>query len=1099
MNKESLQGYQISPQQRHLWLMQRAGGRSAYRAQCSVLIEGDVDIKTLKAALEELSSRHDILRSTFQYLPWMKVPVQVVADNAIAWAPERDLSGLHPDEQERELETLFREAAPADFDFEHGPLFHAASAALSPGKRALYITLPAMLADALTLNNIVSELGGLYTAISRGEPLAAPPLQYADVSAVLNDLLVSEETELGREYWGNRVPGPAALKLPFEKRAAARKGFSPKFARATIGPGMAEQIDALAGRYGVTGDVFFLACWYTLLWRVTQVPEVTVGSAYSGRAYEGLDEMFGLFAKYLPIRCGLEGTATFARLLGQVFDLTREVSQWQDYFSWEHLLESDSPGSGPGFSPFVYDFEEEPRPYRAQGVTLSIYRRYTCIDRFELRLSCVRREDSIITEIHYDTGLFSHEDIERLSGEFGALVESAVSRPEAAIGELAILSPRERAQLLYELNDTGDASIDSDCIHRLFEEQVARTPDKLAVVYEGEKLTFAELNARSNQLARYLARFGVGPEARVAICLDRSLEMVEGLLGILKAGGAYVPLDPSYPKDRLALMLEDARVSALVTTQSLSRGVDHRLPVICLDSDRESISCEKEEDSESGVRPDNLAYVIYTSGSTGKPKGVMISHRAICNRLLWMQKSFPLTAADRVLQKTPFSFDASIWEFYVPLIAGAELIIARPGGHQESDYLIKTIAEHEATILQVVPSMLRALLDDPGFEKCASLKSVYCGGEALPTRLKEDFFALMRAKLVNLYGPTEASIDATFLECEREDETWAGLANTPIGRPIANMQVYVLDEFLGPVPVGVRGELYISGVGLARGYIGRPDLTAEKFIPSHFSEKPGERLYRTGDQARHLPGGIVEFLGRSDHQVKLRGFRIELGEIEFALEQSPSVKKAVMLAREDAPGEKRLVAYVMPEAESEHLTSELQAFLKGRLPDYLMPSAFVMVEAFPLSANGKLDRQKLPPPEQAYIESGRAFVAPRTPVEEEVARIWAEVLNVPRVGIHNNFFDLGGHSLMATEIVSRMRRDFQVDVTIRTVLESPTVAELARLISEGQLAKTGPGALEAIPRRSRSMEDQVEELDQLSGPDVESTLDPEPDGSRRQK
>ncbi|HKG22749.1 MAG TPA: amino acid adenylation domain-containing protein [Blastocatellia bacterium] len=1102
MDKESLQGFQLSPQQRHLWLMQQAGGRNAYRAQCAVLIEGDVDIKILEAALRELSLRHEILRSTFRRLPWMRVPLQVVGDNGVAWALERDLSGLRQEEQERELETLFQEAGPAAFDFERGPLLHAVSAVLSQGKRALYITLPAMLADALTLNNIASELGELYTAILRGERLVAPPLQYADVSAVLNDLLVSEETELGREYWSKEITEPVISTLPFEKRVRTQDGFSPKFSRATIGPDVGARIDALAGRYGVTGDIFFLACWYVLLWRITQVSEVTVGPAYSGRSYEGLDEMFGLFAKYLPIRCELEGAATFARLLRQVSGLTREASQWQDYFSWDHVFEPDGPGSTLEFCSFVYDFEEEAKPYRAQGVTFSIYGRRACIDRFKLRLCCARREGSITAEMHYDTGLFLHEDIERLAREFEVLVESAVSRPEAPIGELPILSPPERKQLLFELNDTGDASLDSNdsnCIHRLFEEQVARTPDKSAVVYEAEKLTFAELNARSNQLARYLARRGVGPETRVAICLDRSLEMVVGLLGILKSGAAYVPLDPSYPGGRLAFVLKDARVCALLTAQHLSRQIDHPPPLICLDSDWETISCEEGENFESSVQPDNLAYVIYTSGSTGRPKGVMISHRAICNRLLWMQKYFPLTAADRVLQKTPFSFDASVWEFYVPLIAGAELIMARPGGHQESDYLVKAVAEHEATILQAVPSMLRVLLDDPAFEKCASLRRVFCGGEAFPTRLKEDFFARMDAKLVNLYGPTEASIDATFLECERADKAWADLANIPIGRPLANVQVYVLDEYMGPVPVGVRGELYISGAGLARGYMDRPDLTAEKFLPNRFSERPGERLYRTGDQARHLAGGIVEFLGRADHQVKLRGFRIELGEIESALDRSPSVKKAVVLAREDAPGEKRLVAYVIPEIRGEHLASELQSFLKERLPDYMIPSAFVILDAFPLSLNGKLNRQKLPPPERAYGESEQAFIAPRTPIEEQVARIWAEVLNLPVVGIHNTFFDLGGHSLLATEVVSRMRNDFQVDLTIRTVLESPTVAELASMISEGRLAKTGPGASDAIPRRSRSMEEQVEELDRPSSPDFEGGLNLEPGESRRQK
>ncbi len=658
-----------------------------------------------------------------------------------------------------------------------------------------------------------------------------------------------------------------------------------------------------------------------------------------------------------------------------------------------------------------------------------------------------------------------------------ALAQSVLNNPETTIGDLGVLGEAERIRLLVELNDTLEPSIGLKCIHHLIEEQVDRAPDRVAVSFEGEELTYAELNARSNQLARHLSGLGIGPEAKVALCLDRSLEMVISLLGVLKAGGAYVPLDPSYPKERLAFMLKDSEVMALITEESLRNQFDYTGLIICPESDWQVIARNGRQDFDGGASAENLAYVIYTSGSTGKPKGVMISHGAISNRLLWMQKTFLLAASDRLLQKTAFSFDASVWEFYVPLVAGAELCIARPGGHQESDYLARTIAEQEVTILQMVPSMLRILLDEPGFEKCISLRRVFCGGEALPAKLKGDFFARLPAKLVNLYGPTEVSIDGTYFECEPTCREAGGAdcqANVPIGSPLSNLKVYLLDKRMNLTPFRVAGELHISGVGLARGYINRPQLTAEKFIPNLFSDKVGDQLYRTGDLARHLQDGKIEFLGRIDQQVKIRGFRIELGEIEAVLEQSQSVKKAVVAAREDAQGGTRLVAYIIPAVPGEQIGPQLRDSLKGVLPDYMIPSAFVMMKAFAFTPNGKLDRLKLPSPEQALMEE---FAPPSTPVEERIAKIWAEVLDLPTVGVHNTFFDLGGHSLIATEIVSRMRVEFEVELTVRTLFDTPTVAGLARIISGGDLSKLDAQTLDRIPRRSRSIENQLEELD----------------------
>jgi len=523
---------------------------------------------------------------------------------------------------------------------------------------------------------------------------------------------------------------------------------------------------------------------------------------------------------------------------------------------------------------------------------------------------------------------------------------------------------------------------------------VERTPDAVAVVFEDQQLSYRELNLRANQLAHYLQRLGVGTESLVALCMERSIDMVVALLGILKAGGAYVPLDPSYPRERLGFMLEDTEAAVLVTHERLIEKLpEQSTHLVYLDKDREKIVAENSDNPVSGATAENLAYVIYTSGSTGTPKGVMIRHCAISNHMLWMQEALPLHEGGRVLQKTPFSFDASIWEFYAPLLAGARLVMAPPGVHQDSARLIKVLVEQEVTVLQLVPSMLRILVEEEGLESCQNLRRVFCGGEVLPFQLTERFAGRSKAELYNLYGPTEATIDVTYGICGDKDGQ-----SVSIGRPIANMQVYILDSYLQPVPIGVVGELYIGGTGLARGYLNRPELTAEKFIPNPFSGDPSSRLYRTGDFARYLPYGNIEFLGRIDNQVKIRGFRIELGEIESVLGTHPGVRETVVLAREDSPGDKRLVAYVVAAPAFFPSASELRSFLKQKLPEYMVPSAFVFLDALPLTPNGKLDRNALPAPDLSRPELEQGFVAPRTPLEEIIAQIWAEVLKVEKVG-----------------------------------------------------------------------------------------------------
>jgi amino acid adenylation domain-containing protein len=699
--------------------------------------------------------------------------------------------------------------------------------------------------------------------------------------------------------------------------------------------------------------------------------------------------------------------------------------------------------------------------------------------KFELQLSIAENEGEWQCTLQYQTDLFEASRIERMQRHWIRLLEEVALEPARRLSQLEILTDEERVQLLEEWNHTGRLYEGEDLLHHLFERQAAQTPDSLALVFDDERLTYRELNERANRLAHYLRRHeNVDVDTLVGVLMERSTEMVVSLLGILKAGAAYVPFDPSYPQERLAFMAQDAQVTLLLTQQrwrdafSLSTGDSDELSnprMLCLDTEWDKLSDESCENPQGvALGADNLAYMIYTSGSTGQPKGAMNTHGAIRNRLLWMQEQYQLTPDDRVLQKTPFSFDVSVWEFFWPLLTGAQLIVAKPGGHQDAAYLVELIKETGITTLHFVPSMLGVFLAEGGVSECRSVRQVMASGEALAAELVRRCYERMpQVRLHNLYGPTEAAVDVTAWACAREVSEVI-----PIGKPIANTQIYILDAGLQPVPVGVAGELYIAGVGLARGYLNRPELTAERFIPNPFRKDGGGRLYRTGDRARFLADGTIEYLGRVDYQVKVRGFRIELGEIEAALSAHARVNEAIVIAREDETGDKKLVAYLVAGVESvgggvETATApaltvkELRAHLAARLPDYMIPAHYVWLESLPLTPNGKVDRKALPAPDKTTGDVG-GFVAPGTPVEEIVAGLFAAVLKLERVGVHDNFFELGGHSLLATQLVSRVREAFGVEVPLRTLFEAPTASALAAAV-EAERAKSDAGRVEMPP------------------------------------
>jgi amino acid adenylation domain-containing protein len=760
--------------------------------------------------------------------------------------------------------------------------------------------------------------------------------------------------------------------------------------------------------------------------------------------------MIGFFVNNLVLRTDLSDNPTFLQLLKQVREVVLEAYDHQNV-PFEKLVEALHPERNLSYTPlFQINLALEDEPTAAvllKDLTINLSEvgaNHTA--KLDLSLSLQKTEQGLTGAFEYSRDLFDATTIARIIEHWQTLLAGIVANPEQRLSDLPILTAIEQHKLLVEWNQTQQDYPQNLCIHQLFEAQVEQTPDAVAVIFKDKQLTYQELNAKANQLAHHLQTLGVKSETLVGICVERSFDMIIGLLGILKAGGAYVPIDPAYPSDRIAYMLDDSRLPVLLTQQKLVASLpEHQARVICLDSDWEEISVMSELPPQSDVTPENLAYVIYTSGSTGKPKGVLIAHRGLCNLAQAQIKLFDVQPDSRVLQFISFSFDASIGEIVTAVCAGATLCLGTTEELQPGQPLVRLLQQHSITHLTLVPSALAALPN----EELPALQTIVVGGEPCPTSLVAQWAKGRR--FFNAYGPTESTVCATVAQC------FEGMDVLPIGRPIDNTLLYILDRYLQPVPIGVPGELHIASVGLARGYLNRPDLTAKKFIPNPFSNESGFHLYKTGDKARYLPDGNIEFLGRIDNQVKIRGFRIELGEVEAAITSHPAVRETVVVAREDTPGNKRLVAYVVPKGEAVQETvlptiNELRSFLKTKLPDYMVPGAFVFLSAMPLTPNGKIDRRTLPAPDSSLRELENNFVAPSTPTEETLAAIWAEVLGLQKVGIHDNFFELGGHSLLATSVISRIQEAFKIELPLRHLFEAPTIASLSQVIETARLS-----------------------------------------------
>ena len=950
------------------------------------------------------------------------------------------------------------------FDLSQGPLLRVTLLQLDDQESILLLNLHHILCDDWSLGVMFKELTALYEAFSTGKlsPLPELAIQYADFAVWQRQWLQELVLEKQLAYWQQQLADLPILQLPTDRPRPLVPTYRGALQPLVLPKTLTAALKALSQQEGVTLFMTLLAAFQTLLFRYTNSLNIPVGSAIANRHQPNVEDLIGFFVNTVVLRTDVSGSPSFKELLVRVKEVALAAYTYQD-LPFEKLVAELQPERDLSRQPlfqvvFALQNVAPSADLQLSGLKTTSMTIHNKTAKFDLFLHLSDTSNGLTGWFEYSTDLFDAATISRMAGHFQTLLEGIVAAPDRCLLDLPLLTERERSQLLVEWNDTQVDYPQDACIHHLFEAQVAENPDAVAVVFVDagsgasqrveQQLTYGELNCRANQLAHHLRTLGVEPEVVVGICVERSLEMIVGILGILKAGGAYLPLNPRLPRERLAFMLEDARVSVLLTQERLVKSLPQtRAHVILLDKDCSAIATESTDNPISGVAPDNLTYVIYTSGSTGSPKGVLLEHRGLCNLAATQQKLFDVPS--RVLQFASFSFDACVFEVFITLVSGGTLLLSTQDSLMPGHTLIHLLREQAVTTVTLPPSVLAILPT----ENLPALRTIIVAGEACSPDLVDRWASGRR--FFNAYGPTEATVCATVADCTSCN------MKPPIGHPIANVRCFVLNTQLQPVPIGVPGELYIGGAGLARGYLNRSDLTAERFIPNPFSNEPGERLYKTGDLARYLPDGNIEYIDRIDRQVKIRGFRIELNEIEAVLWQHPAVQTAAIATSEDVPGQKRLVAYVVQNPQYErtpkavadldaklapNIILEMRRFLQEKLPDYMVPSAFVLLDALPVTPNGKLDRSALPAPKSTRAKLEEDFVADRTPVEKQLVSLWTKVLGIENIGIKENFFELGGNSLLAAQLIAYVRETFSVELPVRCLFEQPTVEGLAQII-----------------------------------------------------
>ena len=1068
------QNLPLSFGQEQIWLLnQLEPNNPFYNEQAALRLRGNLNVVALEQSLNKIIARHEALRTNFR--TFNEQPIQVIAESLTLNLSVVDLTKLPESEREIACQQLATAEAIRPFDLANSGLIRASVLKVTEVEHVLLLTLHHIVFDAWSVGVLMRELATIYSALCNNLSPELPELQiqYADFAIWQRQWLQTEVLQRQLNYWQQLLKNaPSLLELPTDRPRPAIQTFRGARQHIKLSIELSEALANFSKQEKATLFTTLFTAFVTLLYRYTGSDDILVGTPIANRDRFETEDLIGFFVNTLVLRTDLSGNPSFKQLLSRVRQLMSQAYAHSD-LPFEELVKALQPERDLSHTPLFQVMFLLQNASISQvdltGLTVSPLVTERTTAKFDLTLFMENTTTGLVSTWEYNTDLFDASTIERMAGHFVTLLSGIVVNPKEQISQLPLLTKPEQRQLLVEWNDTQAEYPLDKCIHQLFEEQVERTPDAVAVVFENQQLTYQQLNCRANQLAHYLQYEGVKADVLVGLCVERSLEMVVALLGILKAGGAYVPLDPEYPSERLSFMLEDAQVSVLLTQQRLlERLPEHQAHLVCLDTDWQAISLSSQNNNITGVQANNLAYIIYTSGSTGKPKGVALNQLALCNLILWQLQNNTISTGAKTLQFAPISFDVSFQEIFTTWFSGGTLFLIGEELRRDPVALLGFLKEKAVERLFVPFVVLQQLAEVAIDSELVNshLREIITAGEQLQITpaISQWLGKLSDCTLHNHYGPSESHVVTTFRLTDPV-ENWPLLP--PIGKPIANTQTYILDKYLQPVPIGVPGELYIGGVSLARGYLNRPELTQEKFILNPFDKTGESRLYKTGDLVRYLTDGNIEYLGRIDNQVKIRGFRIELGEIEAALGQHSDVQAACVIGREDTPGDKRLVAYVVPHQHCILSISELRQFLKAKLPEYMIPNAFVILESLPLTPSGKVDRRVLPAPD-LHSEITDKHVAPRTPIEEMLAQIWAQVLKVEQVGIYDNFFELGGHSLLATQLVSRIRNIFKVELPLRELFAAATVAELAHLIGQLQQQNFELTSTPILPREKNA-------------------------------
>ena len=1102
----------LSFAQQRLWFIeQMETGNPFYNVPVAVRLKGALNVPALQQTFTEIIRRHESLRTNFVTVDGQ--PMQNIDVARPAHLPVLDLSDLEVAERDAEARRLTAAEMVKPFDLTCDQLLRTTLLRLADDEHIALLTMHHIVSDGWSMGILIREVVALYKAYSAGEssPLAELPIQYADYAAWQREWLTGEVLQGQLNYWKQQLNGaPPVLEIPTDRPRPTAQSHQGAFVSLALGRQLSEQLNELCQKEGVTLFMLLLAAFQTLLSRYSGQKDIIVGTPIAGRTQVETEGLIGFFVNTLALRSDLNGNPTFREFLQRVREVVLGAYANQD-IPFEKLVEELAPERSLSRNPLVqvvFSFQNTPQgTLEMPGLTLSPFGGENRTAKFDMTLGIVENPEGINAVLDYCTDLFDEATAQRMLSHFHNLLEAICADPETGVQNISLLSPEESRHLLHDFNPPAPALPAATCLHHLFEAQAARSPHALALTFYRDHHSYRELNDRANVLARHLRSLGVGPESRVGVLCDSALDLLTAILGILKSGGAYVPLDPTYPPERLSFMLEDAKAQVIVTQQALLDSwmtqqsnttvvLWHNLQttegemIVTLDGNLLAASGDNLLPEEVGVTAQNAAYVIYTSGSTGRPKGVVVTHENVSRLLEVTRADFAFDSSDVWTLFHSICFDFSVWELWGALTHGARLVLVPYLISRAPDAFYELLIKEGVTVLNQTPSAFKQLMKvDEAAGAELALRVVIFGGEALePSTLKGWFerHGDERPRLVNMYGITETTVHVTYRELKARDTDGGSV----IGGPLGDLELYVLDEQMQPVPAGVSGELYVGGGGVARGYLGRAELTAQRFVPHPYSDREGARLYRTGDVARRKADGELEYLGRLDEQVKIRGFRIELGEIETVLAEQDGVQEAVVIAQ-GGPTDQRLVAYLIPELNrgpvlrEAEMIAKVQQHLREKLPPYMMPSSFVLVSEWPLTANGKLDKKALA---QVKGSGGdeTSYVAPRTPVEEIIAGIFSEVLSVERVGIYDNFFDLGGHSLLVTLVVTRLREAFNVELPFRTVFDSPSVVDLSLAIAQIIMEKeNGTGIAELMEEAELSFAAQLSEEDLMALSSVE--------------